>query len=372
MHSHSFPSRVHSHPKSAPGFTLVELLVVIAIIGVLIALLLPAVQQAREAARRMQCTNQLKQIGLATHNFHDTLGKFPGGSHQDAFADRTRTNPDEYHHDDRGRWSYITVLLPFIEQDAMYEQLVSTHVGTEFPWNGTTLMRTQIAALICPSDANGSKSASDHGRTSYHANRGDYWNNWDWWECRGVFGNQYRVTKKFSSLTDGASNTMLISEMKIGLPGSTQIGQGVANNVGHSNGDAPSVCMARRGANNTLTGTVYSGNELPGWRWADAHTVFTQWQVVLPPNAPSCSNDSSGTIDHELMTASSYHPGGVNVVFGDGAVKFIPETIDSGDLTTGESSILSSNPQAYTGQSLRGVWGALGTSSGGEVTTTTP
>lgn len=90
MHSLSFHSRAHSRRKSDQGFPLVELVVVIAIIGVLIALLLPAVQQAREAARRMQCTNQRKQIGLATHNFHDTFGKFPGGSHQDDFADRIR------------------------------------------------------------------------------------------------------------------------------------------------------------------------------------------------------------------------------------------------------------------------------------------
>ncbi|GAA4437012.1 DUF1559 domain-containing protein [Bremerella cremea] len=366
---------MHTFKRLQPnrsGFTLVELLVVIAIIGVLIALLLPAVQQAREAARRMQCTNQLKQLGLACHNFHDTFGKFPGGSHQDAFADRTRTNPDEYHHDDRGRWSYLTVLLPFIEQQAMYDQLTSTHVGSEYPWNGTTLLRNQIPTILCPSDGNGSKGANDQGRNSYHVNRGDYWNNWDWWECRGVFGNQYRVTKKFSSLTDGSSNTMMISEMRIGVPNSTKIGQNVANGVGHSNGAAPSVCAARKGPNGSLTGSVYTrgDNELPGWRWSDAHTVFTQWHVVLPPNSPSCSNDSGGTIDHELMTASSYHPGGVNVVFADGAVKFVPDTIDTGNLTAAESDILSSNPQAYAGASLRGVWGALGTSSGGEVAKT--
>ncbi|UUO09301.1 DUF1559 domain-containing protein [Blastopirellula sp. J2-11] len=311
-------------------------------------------------------------MGLATHNFHDTFGKFPGGSHQDAFRDFSRTNPDEYHHDDRGRWSYITVLLPYLEQQAMYDQFVSTHVGTEFPWNGTTLLRTSVQTLLCPSDGNSATNAGEMGRNSYHVNRGDYWNPWDWWECRGVFGNQYRVTKKFSSLTDGSSNTLFLTEMKIGVIGSQKIGQGVANSVGYSNGDAASICSARRGPSGTLTGGVYSrgDNELPGWRWADAHTVFTQWHVVLPPNSPSCSNDSGGTLDNELMTASSYHPGGVNVVFGDGAVKFIPDTIDAGDpsLRVADTPNPPSEPQRYTGPSLYGVWGSLGTSSGGEVT----
>jgi prepilin-type processing-associated H-X9-DG protein len=126
--------------------------------------------------------------------------------------------------------------------------------------------------------------------------------------------------------------------------------------------------MARVGANNELTGNVQTGNQQMGWRWADAHSVYTQWHVVLPPNSPSCGNAAE---DWLLVSASSYHPGGVNVAMSDASVRFISETIDTGNLTTTEAPLAvdPARPQDYAGASLRGVWGALGSSRGRETVT---
>jgi len=350
------------------GFTLVELLVVIAIIGVLIALLLPAVQQAREAARRMECQNKLKQLGLACHNFHDTYQRFPTASHELLL---TGPGGETDFSGNRHRWSWLTVILPFIEQNALYEDFRTNHLGTGVPWNGgLSVNQARINAFFCPSDGYVTETDGNRGRTSYHCNRGDYWLNYDWHECRGVFGRGDRQKHKMASITDGTSNTFLASEILVGpRRNANRIGEGIAINVGYSNGDAPSLCLARAGANNTLSGDVEHRDWQSGWRWADSHSCYTQWHAVLPPNSPSCGNTAES---FALMTASSNHPGGVNVVFVDGSVDFIAETIDAGDATVreGDSPLLAdpARPQDYSGPSLRGVWGALGSSYGGEVT----
>lgn len=111
------------------GFTLVELLVVIAIIGILIALLLPAVQAAREAARRSQCTNNLKQLGLALHNFHDVNNRLPASSHDPIFLDPTYRD----YRGERDKWSYLVLILPYIEQKALYDDLVQNCLGHGWP-----------------------------------------------------------------------------------------------------------------------------------------------------------------------------------------------------------------------------------------------
>ncbi|GAA4420527.1 DUF1559 domain-containing protein [Bremerella cremea] len=342
------------------GFTLVELLVVIAIIGVLIALLLPAVQQAREAARRIQCVNQQKQIGLAIHNFHDTFQMFPGGTYNWAFRNQSVADPysEAAYPGSSKQWSYLTVLMPFLEQQAVYDELVDTHVGIYTPWSETEFLKRPISMIVCPSDGN---TATPRGLapTSYRCNRGDMWISWNRPECRGVFCKQSLTRKGFRDLVDGTSNTMMVSESRLGLYASDRLTTGIARNVGATEGSAPSLCAARRGANGTINGDIYVGNYTSGSRWACGQTIYTQWQPILPPNSHNCANGDAE--QYSLASASSYHPGGVNVVFADGAVKFMAETIDAGDPTQAPSST------TYQGPSYYGVWGALGSTAGSEI-----
>ena len=345
------------------GFTLVELLVVIAIIGILVALLLPAVQAAREAARRMQCTNNLKQLGLACQNFHDTYNEFPTACSQNAAKAVGGSNWQ--------RWSYACTLLPFMEQQALYDEWVTNRIGATNPWDTNDFTCALIPGFLCPSDGNGKTSSGTRARISYHCNRGDYWLHWDWDECRGVFGDRERTYHTMASIEDGTSNTMLISEVRIGKQGSNRIETGFATGVGGGNGAAPALVSSRAGANGMLNGSVSTNDQCAGWRWADAHSVYTQWHAVLPPNSP---NGGNGPEDWSLISASSYHPGGVNVAFVDGSVHFISETIDAGDPndTVFDSPYPPSDPnrpQDYGGPSVYGIWGAMGSSSGGEVAT---
>ncbi len=232
------------------GFTLVELLVVIAIIGILIALLLPAVQAAREAARRSQCTNNLKQLALAVHGFHDVKKKFPPSSNNLDFKQVTN---------DRYSWQRIgfTVpLLPWIEQQSLYDLVIEYTLTDQRPWSrgdfpgGTgrpSPYKATIATLLCPSDPT-KQPASDSGYTSYHCNHGDIWMGWDWWEWRGTFGNGEKGSCGFESMTDGSSNTLLLAELAIGKTpnNGAPIKGGVANGEPMGAGLSPAPCLAPR------------------------------------------------------------------------------------------------------------------------------
>ncbi len=348
------------------AFTLVELLVVIAIIGILVALLLPAVQAAREAARRMSCTNNLKQLALAVHNHHDVHKEFPPSCCNMEFNSLFQNRFSWQ------RMSYITPLLPFIEQQPLYDDVIAYTFEDRRPWSGNNMAdgsnspyRRDVPALLCPSDTNKDLPADYTKATSYHCNHGDIIMNWDWDEWRGPFGDGSRSKCSFGTLSDGSSNTIMLAEVAIGRHGSTMcpvIG-GIAVGVGWNQGSNPTECLARVGPNDILTGSCESNT---GWqlgrRWGDAHSIYTTFFTILPPNGPTCGATGESWA---IPTASSHHPTGVNVALCDGSVRFVAETIDAGDPTTIPPS-MGGRPQDYSGPSLWGIWGALGTTRGGE------
>ena len=378
--------------KGKLAFTLVELLVVIAIIGILIALLLPAVQAAREAARRMQCTNNLKQLALAVHTFHDAKKYVPGFCFLDEVKGSRPGGDEGFDDGNLKRFCGLPLFLPFIEQGPLYESILGMRddAGNSRPWGNCpwadsyggerTAWTNKITAFLCPSDGNGNRGAGQMQCTNYRFNRSDSAMGWDWYECRGVFARQDKIKVTLGYISDGLSNTIGLSEGVIGSA-TNKIRGGIAiTDFGNpsipdfSLADAdPLKFLAVKGPNNTFApGIPYqTANEwFQGRRWADAHQVYTAFYTFMPPNGPSVAWDSSE--GWCISAASSNHTGGVNVGVMDGSVQFVSDTVDTGRLTQGAkiSDVFPGNrPQDYSGPSLYGMWGAMGTSSGGESVT---
>ena len=215
-----------SRKTGRSGFTLIELLVVIAIIGVLVGLLLPAVQQAREAARRSSCTNKMKQLGLAALNYESTNGRLPA-------ATRTQEIYAIYQHNNSSnRWSGIVTLLPFVEQMPLHQSLMAHITSTPAfrPWNNHATIQTELTELLCPSDFNGSRfsgAGTSLGRSSYRFNRGDMrietWDHWPTAAPRGPGAAGWTgwtpsvkmQNIEFKDITDGTSNTIMFGEARI-------------------------------------------------------------------------------------------------------------------------------------------------------------
>ena len=362
--------------KRNNGFTLVELLVVIAIIGILIGLLLPAVQAAREAARRMQCTNNLKQLGLAAQNHHDVQKYLPSASYQVQFKSKY-SGKDAW-----GRWSGLVVMLPYMEQNSLYTMAINNIENGAVPWTtGTDYAACHMVdGFLCPSDGSGKTNEGDRGRTSYHLNRGDMSLNWDWNEYRGAFSNGAQHAMTLADLNDGTSNTIFFAETCIGRQGTNEKVKGGIVLLGgnYNNGHTtswtnfyftPAVCAAARGSDGDIAAGYNVGmthDQLPGQRWIDSHEPYTQFWTILPPNSPNCAYD--GQESSCRTAASSYHSGGVNVCMGDGSVRFVSETVDAGNQSDDGYNVVrdKARPQDYGGKSIYGVWGAMGSSSGGE------
>ncbi|PQO35304.1 prepilin-type cleavage/methylation domain-containing protein [Blastopirellula marina] len=305
------------------GFTLVELLVVIAIIGVLIALLLPAVQQAREAARRMQCSNNLKQLGLAMHNYHDTYQAFPSGYIHVNVADN------------KGHWTWSAFILPFMELGNVSDVLQVGKVKASDALSAhQDVMQAKYDTFICPSDTGPSVSSTSKcagcaienasgtnlglSKTSYVAvnssayvranqatNFGD--------GTTGATGMFFKDSDtRMRDITDGTSNTLMVAERAYILNnewfGSSELFATRDKNAkGPDNHQHPDKANYDQGLYRTLCTTLFS------------------------PNITIGSTTSTNKAENHGM--SSMHPGGAMAVFADGSVSFLPETIHSN--TTG-------------------------------------
>ena len=360
------------------GFTLVELLVVIAIIGVLVGLLLPAVQAAREAARRMQCSNNIKQIGLALHNYHTSFQRFPmqaGGTTPPAPVSNV------------SMLSYLVPLLPYIEQQPLWDQINSTYTssnGTTYPpmgpapWDtGYDPWRTTVGTFRCPSDP-AMAMPGEFGINNYSACLGDGIN---WTDrggvsddrkhtegaaamhLRGVFKSR-RVTR-MRDILDGTSNTIMVGEI-VADNGNREIIAQPAFVSGSPMFFNPAAqeCLSLIDSERPQfwlpsANLEYGHNDLweRGHRWMCGLPMYTGFNTCRPPNSESCqSNNSDGR--EGTVTAASRHPGGCHVVMADGSVKYITESIDAGDQNAGIDVAGMKSPY--------GVWGGLGTAARGE------
>lgn len=351
------------------GFTLIELLVVIAIIAILIALLLPAVQQAREAARRTQCKNNLKQIGLALHNYHDSHRVFPPGRMSPSRGGSLGM-PCWY-----GHVSPLYHILPYIDQANVWNQLdqSETRVRLNSPLCISNAFVTDLPlpVYMCPSDPrhmSGVNTNSYRGNWGAHIYGGRHFDSGLLVDpvytpraasaLDGPLGGAFidRGDIEIGDFADGTSNTVLYSERIIGSTSNSTIslgnylhGGGIVNKNDPNNTPASVVaqCAAADATNPSLYRTDFgwtSGDD-PAWYYSSyQHGAYNH---IYTPNfsRPDCGCGSIPDDEHEvaIMSARSYHTGGVHTALADGSVKFTSDNID-----------------------LR-IWQAVGTRAGGEV-----
>ena len=375
------------------GFTLVELLVVIAIIGILIGLLLPAVQAAREAARRMQCTNNMKQLGLAVANFESAEKRIPNSYRDPHWEKMGGAGGNSTVKERLQVLSVHTLLLPYVEQGAVYEKMNSGYSQAlakndpsyaPNPFNGNEVPTDQavnpltanIVAFICPSDENAEAIASLNrtGTTSYMCNMGDAPTRNDssgQKNRRGVFvnGGLAGITT-LGTIKDGTSNTIAFGESLVSdklSDSDNDLKTGIAY-LNDPRKRVPGECLAARGSDGLLHGIGKEETYAQKGRcWFSAICGNSNFIAALPPNAVSCSSTGAdGAGDGFVISASSNHSGGVNVCMMDGSVRFVSETIDTGDLNNYMSGSADVIDDHYKGQSKHGVWGAMATPKGKE------
>ena len=290
------------------AFTLIELLVVIAIIAVLIALLLPAVQQAREAARRTQCKNNLKQLGLAIHNYHDTFLCFP-------LADVNGTvNPISAH----------ARILPYCDQVNVYN-LINFNVGYDDPSNAVPRM-LELSIFRCPSDPN-RLPTTNGGRNNFYWNAGTSVQMYASGAGTGVLTPNgiiyHNSIIRFSDVTDGLSNTAAMSEKLVG-DGSNGISTPKVDTFQPGThpvtaDDALSQCYSIN-----LTDLTKQGYSNVGAPWLQQYHSTNQYNHIVQPNGLSCMFPP-GRI---ATTANSQHTGGVTMMLCDGSVRFVSDNIN--------------------------------------------
>ena len=331
------------------GFTLIELLVVIAILTVLIALLLPAVQAAREAARRIQCTNNLKQIGLALHNYESVAGVFPPSN---VLLGIPGTNNVLW----RNGFSVHARILPFMEQGVMFDAINFTFDHRSAC--NSTVVASSVSFFTCPSDINSNgRTPFPFGTasvTSYGFNAGDWfvWNGFNAPDTRSPFGPN--LSRRIAEFTDGTSQTLMASDVKAYQP-FCRTGAAFAN-IDNPASIPPTASDPYAIAPEYLSaacGVVPAAQAHTAW--VDGNTQETGFTTAWPPNKATMNRTNQADLDlmtklitqggptFAALTARSYHPGGVNTLYADGGVRFARSTINGDN------------------------WRALGTLKGGEV-----
>ena len=312
-----------------PAFTLVELLVVIAIIGVMVGLLLPAVQAAREAARRMSCTNNLKQWGLALHNYHDTYRKFPRYN-QLSVTNQAAVNAYSVH----------LHLLAFIEQQALYEEVKRVSQNFYLSPNPNTdnlTASSRVAAYICPSDVP-YPLAGRSGYTNYAVSAGSNLG-WDITASRqnGVF--EFRTETSLASLLDGTSNTIMVSEQLTGdndngvyrRESDTVRGLSWSGHQSTSQGVITQAQIDAAGA--ACDASPSNHTSVSGSRYCRGNFTYTVFNTLAPPNwkYPACmttTNTGAHGSTQGIYPSRSRHPGGINHTMADASVQFITDSVD--------------------------------------------
>ena len=392
------------------GFTLVELLVVIAIIGIMVGLLLPAVQAAREAARKMSCSNNFKQIGLAIHNYHASFKRLPKHATGTWVDHAPSAGPPR--DDSNGGSLCMTVgILPFLEQQPLWERISNPldydkNGSVDFPAMGPHAQiagnrvnyspwYVEIPTFRCPSDPGVGPPAA--GRLNYGPSLGDssgetFLNPICWTrnptagdQCAGSafsimdaraglqsrFGRgmfTFRTTRKFRDVLDGLSNTICMAEIMTDL-GDNDIRSRVNRTLSRSAVEANAKACADANHIDAERPTFWcdgftcpvpsgagvfhspSSNQNRGMQWANAYPAITGVTTNVPPNSELCVAEFielSGA-----LSSSSRHPGGVHILMGDGSVSFISDSIEAGNSRAG--SVGAGRDSPY------GLWGGLGT-----------
>jgi prepilin-type N-terminal cleavage/methylation domain-containing protein/prepilin-type processing-associated H-X9-DG protein len=316
------------------GFTLIEVLVVITVIGLLIALLLPAVQAAREAARRLQCQNNLKQIGLALANYEASKGCYPFGA---GGGGPPGADPGSV-----SRWSAHSQLLPELERGAVFNALNFAlvpwgHEPTLSPPNLTALA-TRIAVFLCPSDSDEIAESYNLAHNNYRACAGTrpYNVRLGTPDNRGVNDGVfwYQSSVRPARIRDGTGQTAMFSERCLG-----DSAQPDAKADYYLGLPTPDACA---GTGPVSAPRYAAAHEWSGQRWGDGNVYYTRYHHIAGPNQVSCNFANNDLTGEAVVSATSRHPGGVNLLLGDGSVRFVRDTV------------------------APPVWRSLGTIAGGE------